>query len=178
MSSVPSQHETDAPVIAIGVLAERVGLSASAVRRYETEGLIIPHRTVSGRRLFSHEDIHRVRNIHHLIQDLGLNVEGIRRMQALLPCWDLMPCSPEIRKSCDAYSSSDQPCWMAKNGHCACREQACGEEGCRECVVYRLGSLCTADIKDLFRDQDDFHNPGTAIQELLQRRRRPKEEEG
>ena len=43
-------------------------------------------------------------------------------------------------------------------------------------MVYRLGSLCTADIKDLFREKNDFQNSGTAIQELLQRRRRPKEE--
>ena len=178
MSNLPSQPETEPPLIAIGVLADRVGLSASAVRRYESEGLIIPYRTASGRRLYSHEDIHRVRTIHHLIRDLGFNVEGIRRMQALLPCWELNPCSPETRNSCEAYTSSDRPCWMAGDRHCACRGQACGDQGGRECIVYRLGSLCTADIKDLIRDRDDFQNRGTPIRELLERRRCPGKEGG
>ena len=86
------QHEVEDPLISIGVLAQKVGLSVSAVRKYENEGLIIAHRTPSGHRLFSHEDISRVRNVQHLIQDLRLNIEGIRRMQALLPCWELLPC--------------------------------------------------------------------------------------
>ena len=84
MSDVITQHEID-PVISIGVLAEKVGLSVSTVRKYENEGLIIAHRTDSGHRLFSHEDIGRVRSIHYMIQDLGLNIEGIHRIQALLP---------------------------------------------------------------------------------------------
>ena len=41
------------PVIPIGTLAEKVGLSVSAVRKYEKDGLIIAHRTSSGHRLFS-----------------------------------------------------------------------------------------------------------------------------
>ena len=61
------------PVISIGVLAQKVGLSVSAVRKYENESLIIAHRTDSGHRLFSQEDISRVCNIHRLIQDLGGN---------------------------------------------------------------------------------------------------------
>ena len=61
------------------MLAEKTSLSVAAVREYEKEGLIIAHRAASGRRLFSQEDISRVRNIHHMIQDLGFNREGIRR---------------------------------------------------------------------------------------------------
>ena len=97
MSDTAVPQEANDPVISIGVLAERVGLSVSAVRKYENEGLVIAHRTSSGHRLFSHEDIDRVRNIHRTIQDVGLNIEAIRRMQALLPCWDLLPCTEECR---------------------------------------------------------------------------------
>ncbi|MHC4710150.1 MAG: MerR family transcriptional regulator, partial [Planctomycetota bacterium] len=89
------QHGINDPLVSIGALAQQVGLSVSAVRKYENDGLILAHRTDSGHRLFSYEDISRVQNIQHLIQDLGLNTEGIRRMQALLPCWDLLPCSAE-----------------------------------------------------------------------------------
>ena len=166
-----SQHEIDDPVISIGVLAQRVGLSVSAVRKYENEGLVIAHRTDSGHRLFSHEDISRVRNIQHMIQELGLNIEGIRRMQALLPCWDLFPCSDQTRKRCPAYPDNTRPCWMIKGLDCAPQ----GNE-CRQCVVYRFGSLCTEDIKRLLHEQNDVQDAGTAIRGLLDRKRRSREE--
>ncbi|MHC4406246.1 MAG: MerR family transcriptional regulator [Planctomycetota bacterium] len=166
MPDVQPQNENDDPVISIGLLAQRVGLSVSAVRKYENEGLIIAHRTASGHRLFSHEDINRVRNIQHMIQDLGLNIAGIHRMQALLPCWDLLPCPADTRKSCPAYNDSTRPCWMIKGLDCSPQ----GNE-CRRCVVYRFGSLCTQDVKRLLHDQNDVQNAGEAIRELLQRLR-------
>ena len=172
MANTSIQHEFDDPVISIGVLAQKVGLSVSAVRKYENEGLILAHRTGSGHRLFSHEDIGRVRNIQHMIQELGLNIEGIRRMQALLPCWDLLPCNGPTRKSCPAYKDNTHPCWMIKGVDCASQ----GNE-CRRCAVYRFGSLCTEDIKRLLYDQNDLQNAGAAIKELLQRKRHTKEEE-
>ncbi len=164
--------DNDDPVISIGILAQKVGLSVSAVRKYESEGLIVAHRTPSGHRLFSHEDISRVNNIHHMIQDLGLNLEGIRRMQALLPCWDLRPCNQETRDPCPAYNDNTRPCWMIKGLDCAPQ----GNE-CRQCEVYRFGSLCTQDIKNLLYDQDGVQDTGVAMQELLQRKRHSKEKE-
>ena len=170
--------ELDEPVIAIGVLAERVGLSVSAVRRYEDEGLIISHRTPSGHRLFSHEDIGRVRSIQHMIQGLGLNMEGIRRMQALLPCWDLAGCRAETRKACRAYRGNTRPCWMTRGRDCACREGSREENACRDCAVYRFGTLCTEDIKCLLHDQDDgAASGGVAIRELVQRLRSSRRED-
>ncbi|MHC4696276.1 MAG: MerR family transcriptional regulator [Planctomycetota bacterium] len=171
MPDAENQHEIDDPVISIGVLAEKVGLSVSAVRKYENEGLIIAHRTASGHRLFSHEDVRRVRNIQHMIQNLGLNTEGIRRMQALLPCWELLPCSEEVGKSCPAYRDNTRPCWMIKGLNCAPQ----GNE-CRQCVVYRFGSLCTEEIKRLVHDQTGSQDTSTAIRELMDRKKRSREE--
>jgi MerR family transcriptional regulator/heat shock protein HspR len=171
MADANTHNEMEDPVISIGVLAQRVGLSVSAVRKYENEGLVIAHRTDSGHRLFSHEDIGRVRNIHHMIQDLGLNTEGIRRMQSLLPCWDLLPCSQETRDSCPAYRENTRPCWMIKGLGCAPQ----GNE-CRRCVVYRFGSLCTQDIKRLLHEQNDSESAGAAIRQLLQRLRDSRQE--
>jgi MerR family transcriptional regulator/heat shock protein HspR len=152
-------------VIAIGVLAARVGLSVSALRKYENAGLIIAQRTDAGHRLFSHEDLVRVRNIQHLVHDLGLTLEGIRRMQALLPCWDLRPCDPETRARCPAYGEERRPCWATKGVECVRQGNAC-----RTCVVYRFGSLCTEDIKHLVHDQADLERRGSAIRELLERK--------
>ena len=171
MYDADTQHEMEDPVIPIGVLARKVGLSVSAIRKYENEGLVIAHRTDSGHRLFSHEDIQRVRKIQHLIQDVGLNIEGIRRMQALLPCWDLLPCSKKMQKGCPAYQDNTRPCWTIKGLDCAPQ----GNE-CRECQVYRVGSLCTEDIKRLLHDQNDIEEMGVAVKELLDRKRRSRKE--
>jgi MerR family transcriptional regulator/heat shock protein HspR len=155
----------DDPVISIGTLAARVGLSVSAVRKYESEGLIIPHRTDTGRRLFSQEDLKRVRYIQHLIQDLGLNIEGIRRMQAVLPCWILSPCEEGTRDRCGAYKENTRPCWTVKIPECAPK----GNE-CRNCLVYRFGSQCTENIKRLVHDLISAKEPGAAVEELLLRK--------
>ena len=167
MVDAGTQSESDDPVISIGVLAQKVGLSVSAVRKYENGGLIIAHRADSGHRLFSRKDIDRVRNIQHMIQDLGLNVAGIRRIQALLPCWDLLPCHLETRNDCPAYKDNTRPCWTIRGLDCAPQ----GNE-CRQCPVYRFGSLCTEDIKCLLYEQDDSQNASPAIKELLQRLRK------
>jgi len=159
------------PLMSIGTLAEKVELSVSAVRKYENECLIIAHRTPSGHRLFSREDIDRIRNIHHMIQDLGLNIKGIRRLQALLPCWELLPCNGEDHKDCPAYKDNSRPCWMLKGRDCTPSD---GNQ-CRQCVVYRFGSLCTEQIKSLVHHQADPRETSAAIRELMDRRRRSKE---
>ena len=81
-------HDMTDPVISIGILADKVGLSVSAIRKYERAGLIFSHRTNSGHRMFSFEDIERIKIIQYMIKVLGFNIEGIRRLQSLLPCWD------------------------------------------------------------------------------------------
>ena len=137
------------PVISIGTLAKKVGLSVSAVRKYEEEGLIISNRVESGHRLFSYEDVQRLITIQHLIKDLGFNIEGIRRMQAILPCWDLLPCEKKERDTCLAFKGSTKPCWMIKDAHCTLR----GNE-CRKCAVYRFGTLYIERIKELVHQSD------------------------
>jgi len=155
------------PVMSIGTLAEKVGLSVSAVRKYENESLIIAHRTHSGRRLFSREDVDRIRTVQHMIQEVGLNIEGIRRLQALLPCWELLPCNSEKREKCPAFKDNGRPCWMIKGLDCT---PSHGNE-CRQCVIYRFGSLCTERIKSLLYGQDGSQDTSMAIRELVDRRR-------
>ena len=138
----------------------------STVRKYANEGLVIPHRTEGGRRLFSREDIARVANVRHMIGDLGLNIESIRRMHALLPCWDLLPCDAETRARCRAYEDNTRSCWTIK-GMAGCDD----ENECRECPVYRFGSLCTEEIKHLMHHPSERHDTGSAIRALLERRR-------
>ena len=138
------------PTMSIGTLAEKVGLSESAVRKYENECLIIARRTASGHRRFSFEDVDRVHTIRRMVQQLGVSIGGIRRMQSLLPCWELLPCTPEKREKCPAFHNDTRPCWMIKGLDCT---PSHGNE-CRKCVVYRFGSLCTEQIKTVLYDRE------------------------
>ena len=151
------------PVISIGTIAKKVGLSVSAIRKYEDEGLIISHRSDSGHRFFSYEDIERLRTIQHLLKKLGFNIEGIRRMETILPCWDLLPCSEKIRNRCKAFKGSTKPCWMIKDAHCSAQ----GNE-CRKCSVYRFGTLHTEGIKVLLHSRNDGNKQREIIKRALE----------
>ncbi|MGB9736514.1 MAG: helix-turn-helix domain-containing protein [bacterium] len=70
----------------IGEASKKLGLSAPTLRMYEHHGVLIPYKAKSGRRYYSDADIERIKCIKHLIKDVGLNLEGIRRLFALLPC--------------------------------------------------------------------------------------------
>lgn len=152
-------------------MADKVGLSVSAIRKYEVAGLIIPHRTDSGHRMFSYEDIFRIRVIQHMIKKLGFNTEGIRRLQALLPCWDILPCKKKVRNRCSAFKDNTKPCWMMKETDCTLRRNEC-----RDCIVYRFGSLCIEDIKELLYNQSPVSDPKKTIMEILDKKQDYQEE--
>ena len=85
------------PLFTAGLAAEKVGISVMTLRLYEQKGLIIPHRTDSGRRFFSIHDLECVLCIRELIQEHGLNIEGIRHLIGLSTCGKLNECSEESR---------------------------------------------------------------------------------
>ncbi|MDQ1702603.1 MAG: MerR family transcriptional regulator, repressor of the yfmOP operon [Frankiaceae bacterium] len=65
--------------IAIGEAADRLGLSPRALRYYEQVGLVMPSaRTTGGNRLYSAEDLERVRRIRSMQDLLGADLDAIR----------------------------------------------------------------------------------------------------
>jgi len=68
----------DQPVYNISVAAELVGVHPRTLRIYEEVGLVIPARTEGNTRLFSNADIELLQRIRFLIQDMGLNLAGVR----------------------------------------------------------------------------------------------------
>lgn len=65
-------------VYIISVAARLLEMHPQTLRKYERAGLISPFRTVGVRRLYSDEDIARLRLIKHLVGDLGLNLAGVQ----------------------------------------------------------------------------------------------------
>ena len=125
------------PVYTIGVVAEQFNISVHSLRLYEAEGLIIPYKTKTGRRLYSVSDVNRIACIREMIENRGLNLAGIKSLLALVPCWELLPCSEEARKTCDAYTNTTSPCWSAKH-----KGDICNAQSCRECHVYQGLAHC------------------------------------
>lgn len=71
------------PVYYIGVAARLLDTHPQTLRMYERFGLIEPKRH-GHVRLFSDEDIERIRRIQHLTQDLGVNLAGVEVVFKLL----------------------------------------------------------------------------------------------
>lgn len=69
-------------VFAISVAADLAGLHPQTLRIYEREGLIEPHRSAGGTRLYSTADVDRLREIADLTTS-GLNLAGVRQVLAL-----------------------------------------------------------------------------------------------
>jgi len=65
-------------VYIISVAARILEMHPQTLRKYERAGLVTPSRTVGMLRLYSEEDIARLRLIKHLVGDLGLNVAGVQ----------------------------------------------------------------------------------------------------
>jgi MerR family transcriptional regulator/heat shock protein HspR len=64
------------PLFMIGVVCEMFNVHPQTLRLYEKEGLLHPQRS-GGARLYSHEDLERIRMIVNLTKDLGVNRAGV-----------------------------------------------------------------------------------------------------
>jgi MerR family transcriptional regulator/heat shock protein HspR len=72
--------ESGRPVYMISVAAELAGMHPQTLRIYEQRGLIEPRRSPKGTRLYSHEDVERLRRIQELTSQLGMNLAGVERV--------------------------------------------------------------------------------------------------
>jgi len=73
----------DRPRYMISVAAELVGMHPQTLRIYEQKGLVLPKRTAGNTRLYSDQDVERLRLIQRLTTEIGLNLAGVERVLAL-----------------------------------------------------------------------------------------------
>ncbi len=74
---------SDRGVFMISVAAELADMHPQTLRMYESRGLIEPKRSPKGTRLYSQEDVERLRRIQEMTADLGLNLAGVERVLEL-----------------------------------------------------------------------------------------------
>src|SRR5436190_7336259 len=67
-------------VFMISVAAELADMHPQTLRMYEARGLIAPKRSPKGTRLYSQDDVERLRRIQEMTAELGINLAGVERV--------------------------------------------------------------------------------------------------
>ena len=77
---VTARVANDRGVFMISVAAELADMHPQTLRMYEQRGLIEPKRSPKGTRLYSHDDVERLRRIQAMTTELGMNLVGVERV--------------------------------------------------------------------------------------------------
>ena len=67
----------------ISMAADMLGMHPQTLRKYERLGLIQPSRTIGSMRLYSRDEMERLRLIKHLVDELGINLAGVQRLLSI-----------------------------------------------------------------------------------------------
>jgi len=74
---------SDRGVFMISIAAQLANMHPQTLRMYEARGLIEPQRSPKGTRLYSQEDVEKLRRIQEMTAELGLNLAGVERVLRL-----------------------------------------------------------------------------------------------
>ena len=77
---VTARVANDRGVFMISVAAELADMHPQTLRMYEARGLIEPQRSPKGTRLYSQDDVERLRRIQEMTTELGMNLAGVERV--------------------------------------------------------------------------------------------------
>jgi MerR family transcriptional regulator, heat shock protein HspR len=64
----------------ISSAARLLGMHPQTLRKYERLGFVRPTRTAGSMRVYSGEELERLRLIKHLVDELGVNLAGVERL--------------------------------------------------------------------------------------------------
>lgn len=66
------------PVYAIGIVSKLLRMPEWTLRTLEKEGLVRPKRLHRKIRIYSLNDIHKIKYIHYLMEEEGVNMNGVK----------------------------------------------------------------------------------------------------
>ena len=73
----------DHELIFISVAARMLGMHPQTLRKYERLGLVQPTRTIGSMRLYSREELARIKLIKRLVDEAGINLAGVQRLLSI-----------------------------------------------------------------------------------------------
>jgi MerR family transcriptional regulator/heat shock protein HspR len=73
----------DQDLFFISIAARMLGMHPQTLRKYERLGLIQPTRTIGSMRLYSREELERLRLIKRMVDDAGINLAGVQRLLSI-----------------------------------------------------------------------------------------------
>jgi MerR family transcriptional regulator/heat shock protein HspR len=89
----------------ISMAARLLEMHPQTLRKYERLGLVRPTRTIGSMRVYSRDELDRLKLIKHLVEEAGINLAGVQRLlsiaesvQRIRPLMDKEPARPEIRR--------------------------------------------------------------------------------
>ena len=74
---------TEQSLFFISVAARMLGMHPQTLRKYERLGLIQPSRTIGSMRLYSRDELERLKLIKRMVDDGGINLAGVQRLLSI-----------------------------------------------------------------------------------------------
>jgi MerR family transcriptional regulator, heat shock protein HspR len=73
----------DQDLIFISVAARMLGMHPQTLRKYERLGLVQPTRTIGSMRLYSRDELERIKLIKRFVEEAGINLAGVQRLLSI-----------------------------------------------------------------------------------------------
>jgi MerR family transcriptional regulator/heat shock protein HspR len=73
----------DQDLFLISMAARMLGMHPQTLRKYERLGLVQPSRTIGSMRLYSRDELDRLKVIKHLVGKGGVNLAGVQRLLSI-----------------------------------------------------------------------------------------------
>ena len=67
----------------ISMAARMLGMHPQTLRKYERLGLVQPTRTIGSMRVYSREELDRLKVIKRLVDDGGINLAGVQKLLSI-----------------------------------------------------------------------------------------------
>lgn len=89
----------------ISMAARLLDMHPQTLRKYERLGLVRPTRTIGSMRVYTQDELDRLRLIKHLVEEVGINLAGVQRLlsiaesvQRIRPLMAQETVRPEVRR--------------------------------------------------------------------------------
>jgi MerR family transcriptional regulator, heat shock protein HspR len=73
-------RDVEQDLLFISMAARMLGMHPQTLRKYERLGLVQPTRTIGSMRLYSRDELERLKLIKRLVDDAGINLAGVQRL--------------------------------------------------------------------------------------------------